>query len=251
MTAAPRSGEDKAVRLFCLPYAGGSTRIFKNWDWALPDFVELCPIELPGRGARFDETPYTNLEPLVDDVLGTITERLDLPIALFGYSFGSLIAFETARRLTAEFASTPACLAVAAFRPPSAPPPAEAASLLPDDQFRQRLRDLNGTSNALLDNEELMDLMLPVIKADFFVADTYVYRPGPPLDCPIVAFGSNDDPEVRADEILDWARHTTAGFTFHRMPGDHFFVHTHNALLLRELAAELTTHRPTYEGSDR
>lgn len=250
MTAAP-SGDGKTVRLFCLPYAGGSARIFKDWDRALPAFAEVCPIELPGRGARFDETPYTNLEPLVDDVLDTVTSRLDLPIALFGYSFGSLLAFETARRLTAEFACSPVCLAVAAFRPPGAPPPAEAASLLPDDQFRERLRDLNGASNALLDNEELMDLMLPIVKADFFVADTYVHRPGPPLDCPIVAFGSNDDPEVGPDEILDWARHTSAGFTFHRMPGDHFFIHTHNDLLLRELSAELTAHRPTYEGSGR
>ena len=245
-----REPSGKTLRLFCLPYAGGSMRLFKNWDRGLPGFVDLCPIELPGRGVRFDEPLCTNVDALVEDVLETAKDRLDRPVALFGYSFGALLAFETARRL-AELDVDLTCLAVAAFRPPGSPAREDAASFLPDELFRQRLRDFNGTPRELLDNEELMELMLPIIKADFWVADTYVYRPGPPLACPIVAFGSDGDPEVDADEMLGWGRYTDREFSFHRMPGDHFFVNTHQELLLKELSAELTARRPRYEESGR
>ncbi|UGY93641.1 thioesterase II family protein [Streptomyces gobiensis] len=237
----------KSLRLFCLPYAGGSARLFQDWRYALPDFVEVCPVELPGRGTRFGELPYTRLEPLVDDVLDTLEEHLDeegpgLPFALFGYSFGSAVAFEAARRLEAA-GRRPACLAVAAFRSPGASPPRVKASSLPDAEFRRLLRELGGTPRELLENDAFMELMLPVIKADFSIAESYGHRSGPPLDCPIVAFGGEEDPLIGMAEVRTWSRHTAAGFSLRPIPGDHFFMHSHRELLLKELATELATHR--------
>ncbi|MET8681500.1 alpha/beta fold hydrolase [Streptomyces sp. NPDC004647] len=246
--ATPRpAGTGTGLRLFCLPYAGGSARLFKHWERELPGFVEVCPIELPGRGTRFGEPPYTDPEWLVEDVLAGLEGRLDLPFVLFGYSLGSLLAFEAARRLEA-LGRAPVCLVVAAF---SAPGPrsreeGEGASFLPDAEFRRRLGELNGTPRELLDNDAFMELMLPVIRADFRIADTYVYRPGPPLGCPVVAFGGEDDAEFGMAEVRAWSRHTDAEFSLHRMPGDHFFLHSHHELLLKELSTELTAHMSSY-----
>ncbi|OLE25440.1 MAG: hypothetical protein AUG44_16100 [Actinobacteria bacterium 13_1_20CM_3_71_11] len=226
--------------LFCFPYAGGSARLFHGWEDRLPDSVRVVALELPGRGLRFSEPPMVHLDPLLDDLLGSShLSRLDGPFALFGYSFGALLAFELARRLERDRGAVPECLMVAAFRAPDSPVRPDAASFLPDDQFRERLAELNGTPRELLDNPDLMDLMLPVIKADFWVADTYVFADGPPLSCPIAAFGSADDPEAPLVDLAGWGRHTSAGFTCRQFPGDHFFIHSARDELLAVVAAEL------------
>ncbi|MBW1604548.1 thioesterase [Streptomyces sp. JJ66] len=232
-----------ALRLFCLPYAGGAGRIYADWRQALPATVEVCPVELPGRGTRFTEPVHTALEPLIDDVAATVTAGLDhpgQPYALYGHSFGAVVAFETARRLHAR-GRPPARLAVAAFRSPGMPPAASPLSELPDAEFRRFLGDLGGTPRVLLEDEAFMELMLPVIRADFHLAETYGNRPDARVGCPLVIFGSADDQRFTLPEVRGWTHHTTASATFHQLPGDHFFLHSHRDLLLKHLATELTS----------
>lgn len=235
------------LRLFCLPYAGGSARVFDGWSAALPSAVDLHPLELPGRGMRFDEPPQHRLEPLVDDLLGLVLRRLDLPYAMFGHSLGGLLGYELCRRLEADY-DTPLHLFVSGIRAPDSLAGAAPASALPDDQLRAHVGSLNGTPRELLDNAELMELMLPVLRADFTVADTYVHRPGPRLTCPVTAFGSPGDPEVALGQMRGWARATSGRFTMRVLPGDHFFLHTARPELLRLVAAALAAgadeHRP-------
>ncbi|MFP3989665.1 alpha/beta fold hydrolase [Streptomyces sp. E11-3] len=232
------------IRLFCLPYAGGSARLYQQWQQALPDTVEVWPLELPGRGSRFGEPPYERLEPLVDDVVAAVQDaqqRSDLPFALFGYSFGSVAAYEAALRLEAV-GRPPVSLTVAAFRSPAAAPPATSRASLPDAEFRAVVGKLGGTPRELLDNDAFMAMALPVIRADLRIADTYGHRSGPPLGCPVAAFAGADDPLFAVADVAGWARHTTEPFTLHVVPGDHFFFHSHQEQLCKTLGAALTAH---------
>lgn len=236
------------LRLFCLPYAGGSARVFDGWSSELPSWVDVYPIDLPGRGLRFDEPPLTRLEPLVDDLLGLVLRNLDLPYAMFGHSLGGLLGYELCRRLAADY-DTPLHLFVSGIRAPDSPADPTPASTLPDELLREHIGALGGTPPELLHNAELMRVMLPVLRADFTVADTYRHQPGPRLSCPVTAFGSPADPEVSVGQLRGWARTTTDRFTVRVLPGDHFFLHTARAQLLRLVAEALGDVRDTPPGS--
>lgn len=236
--------EGAELRLFCLPYAGGSAvRIYQDWEQSLPGFVEVVCVELPGRGARFGELPYTHPEPLINELLRAILPRLDLPFAIFGHSLGGMLGFEIARRLEHDHASPPRWLFVSAFEAPDLPREPDLDHLLPDAAFRARIRELNGTPQEVLEDEGLMQLLYPVLRADFAVADAYSWRPGPPLGCPLTVFGGVDDAEVPPSTLEGWRRQTTGPFALRLLPGDHFFLHTAHDLLLDRLAADLSASR--------
>lgn len=241
MTATLRWGTnpDAALRLFCLPYAGASARIYRDWAGELPGEVEVCPVELPGRGTRFSEKPATELEPLITDLLATIVPYTDRPFAILGYSYGAFLGFELALHLEHRYEITPRHLFVAAARGAVRPPDLTPAYELDDTEFRRRLHLVDGTPRELLDHEEFMELMLPVLRADFCVADRYVYRPGPLLGAPITAFGGVDDPSVRGASLRAWQECTTARLVDHQIPGGHFFLHSARELFLTKLSMEL------------
>ena len=216
---APRA----AHRLFCLPYAGGSAASYRDWHALAPDGIQVCPVELPGRGGRFGEPTLTRLRPLVDALAGALAPYLDRPFAVFGHSMGGLLAFELARTLRRRGLPLPAHLFVSAAAAPDLPrsrPPVHHAT---DAEVMDELRLLGGTPPELLDDKEVMELMLPVIRADFSVLETYEYRPGPPLPVPLTVFGGADDPLVPVRSLDGWRRQSAAA-RLHVLPGGHFFV---------------------------
>lgn len=228
------------LRLFCLPYAGGSsTRIYRDLPPDLPPGVEVFPLELPGRGLRFNEPPLTDLEPVVADLTRTIRRHSEKPFAILGYSYGAFLGFEAALRLEADGGTGPRHLFVAAARAAICRPHLPPASVLPDHDFLERLKVMNGTPADLLENEALMEIMLPVIRADFTVADNYLYRPGPLLGAPITAFGGACDPSVTWPSVLAWRECTVARMVAHQVPGDHFFIFSARESFLSALTAEL------------
>ncbi|MDG4865280.1 alpha/beta fold hydrolase [Streptomyces sp. T-3] len=241
-TALPNTLEKPPLRLFCLPYGGGSSYVYRGWQQAFPDDIDVCPIELPGRGARIREPLLTTLDALVDDVLTSMDDRLERPFALFGYSFGAVLAFEAATRLQAH-GRPPAHLAVAAYRAPSSAPVTDSDARLPDAEFREVLRKMGGTPAELLDNDAFMEMAMPVVRADMLVADAYGHRTPPPLSCPVSAYGGADDWFTHAD-LKAWARHTSGGFAMYEYPGGHFFLRTHEAELQRALRGELRPGSP-------
>lgn len=232
----------ETLRLFCLPYAGGSSRVFRDWGRSLPGFVDVVPLELPGRGSRFGDPLVDRLDPLLDDLLRTVLPRLDAPYAFFGHSLGAMLGYELARRLEREH--PPQAMFVSAARAPHVPVETQITYDLPDEEFRRRLGDLEGTPREIVENDELMDLFLPVLRADFTVADTYVHEDRPPLACPLTAFGGLEDGEVSLNALHAWRRYTTGAFSVRILPGNHFFVDTARDALLHKLGEELTAHRP-------
>lgn len=234
-----KSNPQAQLRLFCFPYAGGSTLIFRRWAEALPASVEVCPVELPGRGSRLNETPFAHLMPLAQATVAALAPFLDRPFALFGHSLGATLAFEVARLLRDEQQRTPVHFIVSARRAPQIENPEPPIHDLPEAEFMDEVRSLNGTPQDVLEHPELMAMMLPLLRADFCVSETYVYQPGAPLDCPITVYGGLQDEHVLREHLEAWSEHTTKGFTLRMLKGDHFFINTEQPLLLHVLARDL------------
>lgn len=226
------------LRLFCFPYAGGNAHIYRGWqDDLSPDHVQVCAVEIPGRGRQRRRPPFATLEPLVDAVLDAIEPFLDRPFALFGHSMGGLIAFELARTLRRRGGPQPVHLFVSAADAPGGPRtrPSSIRSAAEVD-VKKELRVLGGTPQVLLDNEELMELMLPVLRADFSIIETYEYRPEAPLVMPITVFGGISDQVVSQQSLRGWLEQSTGDSQLRLFPGDHFFLHSAEADLVRAVA---------------
>lgn len=228
------------IRLYCLPYAGGSAqRIYDGWQHRLPRHLEVVPLELPARGTRTGERPVTRMGGLVSDVLRQVLPAAGEPYALFGHSLGGTLAFEVARELEQEHGRVPVKLLVSGTRAADADGEPDVDFLLPDDAFLERIRQFGGTPPEVLADDGLMELLLPVIRADFAAAAQWRYRPGPPLSCPITVFGGTRDEQVAADGLAGWGKHTAANCRVHLLPGGHFYVDEMSERLVALVAEEL------------
>jgi medium-chain acyl-[acyl-carrier-protein] hydrolase len=229
------------LRLFCFPYAGGSASIFRTWVNDLPPDLEVCPVQLPGRENRLMEPPFTRLSSLVQVLAQALFPYLDIPFAFFGHSMGALIGFELARELRRQNRPGPRHLFVSAHRAPQIPPRRPPIHQLAEAAFKAELDGLHGTPQEVLQSAELMQLLLPLLRADFAVSETYIYSPEAPLNCSISAYGGLQDKEVSYHDLEKWRDQTHHSFTLRMLPGNHFFVHSAQALLLQAVFQDLTT----------
>jgi medium-chain acyl-[acyl-carrier-protein] hydrolase len=228
-----------SLRLFCFPHAGGSAHLFRTWPEALREEIEVCPVELPGRGLRIRESFFESIEDLAASAAVGMAELFEEPFALFGHSMGALIAFELARILETQQAVSPvALLAAGAVAPPLRR--VEAPSWhFPDAEFRQKLREINGTPSELLADDQMMEFLMPMIRADFRAVQTYTYRDGQTLTCPIAAFGGLNDKDVPLEKLKGWQGCTRGSFSYSLFNGDHFFINGCRTELLRRVAEKL------------
>jgi len=233
-----RLNPQACLRLFCFSYAGGGASVYRTWANNLPLAVELCPVQLPGRENRLKEPAYTQLEPLVESLLQALQPYLDMPFAFFGHSMGGLISFELARRLRRS-ETRPAQLFISGRRAPQVPDREPPIHHLPKAEFIKELRRLQGTPEAVLQNAELMELVLPCLRADFSVCETYIHSASAPLECPISVFGGVDDSKITLEDLAAWREHTQGALVLRTFPGDHFFLHTARASLLQALHSDL------------
>lgn len=221
-----RINHDAKVRLFCFPYAGGSSAIFYRWSEYVSPAVEVCAVQLPGREGRLTMPPYTSMRPLVEAAARAILPFSDKPYVLFGHSLGGLIAFELARYLHDLGVPRPLSLLVSAADAPHLARATDRLHTLPDDELIRQLSRLQGTRKEILQHPEVMQLLLPTIRADLQVFEDYTYRVGPPLPCPIAVFGGFDDERVDQPGLESWRHHTSTVFSLSMLLGDHFFIHS-------------------------
>jgi medium-chain acyl-[acyl-carrier-protein] hydrolase len=158
---------------------------------------------------------------------------------------GGLLSFELARQLRREHGKKPVHLFISARHAPQIPSKKPPIHALPEIEFKEELRRLNGTPVSVLENAELMQLLIPILRADFSVLETYIYSEELPLECPITVFGGLQDQEVSFEELQGWQEQTKASFQSQMFPGDHFFIHSVQSLLIESLAQYLKT--PTYK----
>lgn len=235
----PQPNPQARLRLFCFHYAGGGALSFRDWPNNLPSSVEVCLIELPGRGIRFGEVAFTSMAPLVQAIADALLPYLDKPFAFFGHSMGGLVSFELARILRRNCRLNLTHLFVSGHRAPHLPDPDLPIYNLPDSEFLDELRKFEGTPPEVLENTELMQLLLPTLKADFTVVETYTYINEPPLNISITAFGGKQDRETNYDQLNAWRQQTNEAFSLHMLPGNHFFLNSSQAILLTLLSKKL------------
>lgn len=231
-------------RLFCFPYAGGSETAYRTWQKYTAPSIEVVPVQLPGRGARLTEPPFTRLGPLVLALSQSLSSEVDRPFAFFGHSMGGLIAFELVRQLRRERRQLPAHLFISAKCCPLR------AEIIPGQGFSDTelvdvLRRYEGTPAEVLDDAELMSLLLPTIRADIEMCNTYLCGPEPPLDCPVTVFGGLNDHVAGRSCLEGWREHTTGPFTLRMFPGGHFFIQKWERSILDVICRELTLDRKT------
>jgi len=214
-----------ALRLFCLPYGGGGTQIFAEWPALLGPELEIVPVLLPGREERIGEPAATRMDELIPALADGLAEQLpDRPFALLGHSMGGLIAFQLACQLALVGLPAPVHLFLSGCGP-VADPDRRQQHKLTDAELIDSLKRTNGTPSEFFESQDLVDLLLPTIRADFALAETFSVRADDSLPVPITAFAGRRDLSAGPDEVRSWRRHTTAEFSLHTMPGGHFFIH--------------------------
>jgi medium-chain acyl-[acyl-carrier-protein] hydrolase len=238
----PKPNPQARLRLFCFVYAGGTAAVFRSWPQYLPSEIEVCAIQYQGRGSRLAEPLSEDIVEVMNGCYEDLLPFLRKPFAFFGHSMGALVSYEFARRLQRERQPEPLQLFVSGCTAPHWKGLDEPTYNLPEPEFIAELRSLQGTPSEVLDNAELMQLMMPIIRADFKASQTYEYVPGPPLECPIRAFGGLKDEMVTREKIEPWNEHTRGTFRAQMLPGDHFFLNTSQSLLTRLIAQELIMH---------
>jgi medium-chain acyl-[acyl-carrier-protein] hydrolase len=238
----PKPNPQSRLRLFCFPYAGGTAAVFRNWPRYLPSEIEVCAIQYPGRGSRLAEPLSEDVVDVMNRIYEDLQPFFQKPFAFFGHSMGALVSYEFARRLQREKQARPFELFVSGCTGPHVRSIDEPTYNLPEPEFIAELRRLQGTPAEVLENAELMQLMMPIIRADFKASQTYKYNPGPPLECPIRAFGGLKDEMAPREKVEAWSEHTTGSFRAQMLPGDHFFLNSSQSLLTRIVAQELLIH---------
>lgn len=222
------------VRLFCFTYAGGSATVFRDWSDYLPESIEVCSVQLPGRGARFKEPTVDCLETLLDKLAPAILPYLDKPFAFFGHSMGATIAYELTRKLKVMGKSQPVQLMVSGRKAPQLPATKKPIHHLPEAEFISEITKLNGTPEEAIQHPELMEIVSPILRADCKLVETWQYEEEGKLDVSITAFGGAQDSGVSREQLDGWRCQTSKQFAMHLFEGDHFYInHQRNALLRR------------------
>ncbi|WP_313738739.1 alpha/beta fold hydrolase [Pseudomonas sp.] len=233
------------LNLLCLPYSGASAMVYARWRRKVPAWLNVHPVELPGRGARFGEALQTDMQALARHL--AVEQRLaaSKPYALLGHSLGALLAFELAHELQALGCPAPSALFACGTAAPTRREEYDGKDWREpksDPQLIDELRQLQGTPEDVLANEELMGLTLPILRADFLLCGRYAYRQRPPLRCPLHVLAGDAD-RATQEQLLAWAQETLGPFDLKMFPGGHFFIHTEEDRVLDALTSRLQPHR--------
>ena len=228
---------DADVQLFCLPYAGAGASAYRAWPAAFGPHVEVIAVQLPGRENRIRE-PHQLVPAEIAEVISGAADR---PFAIFGHSLGGRLGFEVIRAMRRAGGPLPERFYPSASRAPDeyVDGPLDGLSRLPDQELLDLLTRAGGFPAAVLQVPELLELVLPVLRADLVWVDGYRYEPEPPLDLPMIVFAGEFDEGAPPDRMVGWLRQTTASGRMRTFRGGHFFQQEHQAELIGIIEADL------------
>lgn len=240
----PKKLSAPAVRLFCFPYAGGGTRTYLPWANRLPDGVELVAVQPPGRGVLFAQPAFNTMDALVDALFEVMRPYLDRPYVLLGHSLGSRVAFAWLLKVQAAGLRLPELFIASGSNSPDTVRQKPPLHALPDAEFIAALRALDGTPAEVLDNPELMALLLPLLRADFQIAEQYRFSGQARLPCQLHVFGGRDDRDVPIADLAQWQQFFGHNAQVQTFDGGHFFIETQQQEVLSVIVSLLTQLQP-------
>jgi len=218
-----KPAKNPRANLICFPFAGSGASIYQGWRNQIDGRINLYGLQAPGREDRIKEEPLINLNKLIDELMVSLSSlNQNLPIILFGHSLGAIIAYELAKKIHGTKIKS-ALLIVSGRQAPNILSKFPSVSHLNDEQLLQEITVLNGIPDEILQNNELLEIVLPVLRADFKLADNYYAEIKDKLDCPVIAICSLDDPWVSVEEANKWKLTTIGLFQVKTFLGDHFY----------------------------
>ena len=242
------------VTVFCLPYAGGSAAIYRDWPARVPSWLKLVALHLPGRGIRHAVRPIHRWPPLLDLLIEDVRPHLGRPFAIFGHSMGALIGIELAHAIRERFGVSPVWVGASACKAPSRREQQLHWLTCGESEFIDEIRSLGGMPDELLGNREFMELVLPTLRADFHLCGSYEHDASRrPLDCPLLAIGGTEDREIAAHppHLAAWSAESAGPFELKQIHAGHFFINTHRdeviGLMVDSLARALSSRGPSGE----
>ncbi len=229
----PNPQPQAAVRLFCLPFAGGGASVYRGWGKELGPTIEVCPIQIPGRENRFSETAHRDINTLAPAIASQLQFYIDTPYLIYGHSMGALVTFEVLRILQQKGQPLPSIAILGAHRAAHLPPKRRPMSELDDEAFIEKLTTFGGFPKEVLESEELLKFVMPTLRADFTLCDSYAHQPDDKLDCPLVLVAGKHDQEVGPQDMQPWDEHTSHSARLVTLDAGHFFLKTHQAELMQ------------------
>jgi surfactin synthase thioesterase subunit len=231
----PKPKPNADLKLICFPYAGGGGSVFTSWSKYLPDNIELVIVQAPGKGSHIADTPYDSMEVLIHNLLKEVLVHFKKPYILFGHSLGSRIAFELMNEAYRLYNTLPLHFIASGSSSPHKKLRNKPIYNLPTEDFIQELKKLNGTPKEVLENRELMDCLLPVIRADFKISDEYLYQGRADFRCPVSVLTGENDLGIPLESAKSWGDFFTQEINVHIIPGDHFFINSHREIVLEKI----------------
>ncbi|HEV7974273.1 thioesterase II family protein [Amycolatopsis sp.] len=229
---------DAATRLVCLPHAGGAASYYFPVSRALAPDIDVLAIQYPGRQDRRNEPCLDDVRELADALATELKPWTGKPVTVFGHSLGATLGFELASRLQSDGVELLGLFA-SGRRAPSRHRENESVHLSSDASLISTLKKMSGTESQFLDDDEVLQMILPAIRGDYKAAETYRYRQGPPLECPITVLTGDADTEVTMDEARAWSEHTTGAFDLRVFIGGHFYLNDHAPAVIARIAKQV------------
>ncbi|MDX2205385.1 MAG: alpha/beta fold hydrolase [Hyphomicrobiaceae bacterium] len=246
----PLARREAAVRLFCFHPAGVGASVYRQWAAALPADIELAAVQLPGRANRLAEPPLASIPALVDALATSLAPHFDRPFAFFGHSMGAVLAHELTHALRDRGLPGPRHLIVSGRRAPTVPDPFPPVRHLPDDAFVAEInRRYNAIPAEILAHRDVLELLLPCLRADIAALEEFVAPARPPLDAPIAVFGGDSDRQTPVAHLEPWRQETAAGSCVRVFPGGHFYLDPLRDQVVAEVAALLRSDTSLAGGS--
>jgi len=231
----PKPRPNAQLRIICFPYAGGNAATYNQWPEHLYDNVEVIGVQAPGRSSRLFEPAIDTMEAMIASLMPLLPDLLDKPYILFGHSLGSRIAFETLVACDKANLPLPVHFIASGGRGPHLADNEDPTIGLSDSAFVAKLRELEGTPEEVLNNSELMELLLPLIRAEFALSERYQYQGNAQFDVPLSIFGGVEDDGVSKERLLSWQQHFSNEGKLHMFPGGHFFVESEQRLVTEKI----------------
>ncbi|MEN8221480.1 MAG: alpha/beta fold hydrolase [Pseudomonadota bacterium] len=223
-----KTSNNPKITLYCLPFAGGHTLSYQNFQANVAENILIKPLELPGRGKRIREPLLTNLEAMADDVFQQVISDFNGQLyAIFGHSMGATLGYLLTKRLLNAGKPAPLHLFVSGRKAPSVVDDAPPKYQLPKQEFINQLNELGGLPPELLEDTEVMDFLEPILRADFQAIETYIYQPTSPFDIPISILHGLADKEVAYQDLLPWQQESRQPIAIKTFSGGHFFIFEH------------------------